>query len=115
MHLQGQVAEGTEFRWIAGSMKIRSRIEQVDPPYRIGWSGRTLGIRAQHTWTFAAVEKGTKVRTEESFEGFVVWLFARQMRKAFGLASAGATRGSTPLHITHWFLPILPTSSCPRG
>lgn len=86
MHLQGEVAAGTEFRWIAGGLKIRSRIEEVTSPVRIAWSGRTMGIRAKHSWTFAAEKNGTKVRTEESFEGLVVVLFARQMRKALGNA-----------------------------
>lgn len=86
MHLQGEVIAGTEFRWIAGGMKIRSRIEEVDSPSRIVWSGRTMGIRAIHSWTFAAEKNGTKVRTEESFEGLIVVLLAKQMRKALGNA-----------------------------
>ncbi|HOT97079.1 MAG TPA: SRPBCC family protein [bacterium] len=86
MDLQGNVVPGTEFRWTAGGMKIRSRIEQVDPPRRIVWSGRTMGIRAMHSWTFAEEKEGTKVRTEESFEGWIVKLLARKMKRALSEA-----------------------------
>ncbi|HNW61243.1 MAG TPA: SRPBCC family protein [bacterium] len=82
MDLQGKVAAGTEFRWTAGGLKIRSRIEQVDAPKRIVWSGRTIGIRAMHSWTFTEEKEGTKVRTEESFEGWMVKLLARPMNRS---------------------------------
>jgi len=86
MDLQGKVVVGTEFRWIAGGMKIRSRIEEVNSPLRIVWSGRTMGIRAMHSWTLVEEKNGTRVRTEESFAGLVVVLFAKQMRKALSNA-----------------------------
>jgi len=50
MHLQGEVAIGTEFRWKTGGMRIRSRIEEITSPVSIVWSGRTMGIRAIHVW-----------------------------------------------------------------
>ncbi|OPZ68690.1 MAG: Polyketide cyclase / dehydrase and lipid transport [bacterium ADurb.Bin478] len=81
MHLQGKVEVGAEFRWKTGSMKICSRIEHIAPPFTIVWSGRSTGIRAMHAWTLTAEKNGTRVRTEESFEGFVAWLFARPLRK----------------------------------
>lgn len=86
MHLQGEVAVGTEFRWKTGGMKIRSRIEELTAPTRIVWSGRTMGIRAIHVWTLTKADEGTKVRTEESFEGLVVSLLAGSMRKALAKA-----------------------------
>jgi hypothetical protein len=82
MHFQGEVEVGKEFRWNASGMKIRSRIEELNSPLRIVWSGRTMGIRAIHSWAFAVEKNGTKVRSEESFEGLVVVLFAKQMKKA---------------------------------
>jgi len=81
MHLQGKVEAGAEFRWKSGSMKIGSRIEHIAQPFTIVWSGRTMGIRAIHSWTFTAEKNGTKARTEESFEGFLARLFAGPMRK----------------------------------
>ena len=44
MNLLGPVAELTEFHWIAGGMKIKSRIESLEIPNRIVWSGKTIGI-----------------------------------------------------------------------
>ena len=86
MNLQGQVAVGTAFHWIAGGMKIRSRIEQVDSLRKIVWSGRTMGIRAIHVWTLTEEQNGTRARTEESFEGLLVRLLAKTMRKALDKA-----------------------------
>ncbi len=86
MHLEGEVAVGTKFRWKGGGMKIHSRIEELTAPVRIVWSGRTMGIRAIHSWTFAEGNNGTTVRTEESFEGLVVSLLAGSMRKALAKA-----------------------------
>jgi len=81
MRFQGPVEAGAEFRWKAGGMRIRSRIEQFTSPFTIVWSGRTMGIRAIHSWTLTEETNGTNVRTEESFEGLMAWLFASLMRR----------------------------------
>ncbi|NLP11272.1 SRPBCC domain-containing protein [bacterium] len=86
MRLQGRVEVGAEFHWKTGGMKICSRIEQITPPFTIVWSGRTMGIRAIHAWTFTTEKNSTRVRTEESFEGFMTWLFARPMRRVLAKA-----------------------------
>ncbi len=86
MRFQGPVEAGAEFRWKAGGMRIRSRIEQIASPFTIVWSGRTMGIRAIHSWTLTEEKNGTQARTEESFEGWLAWLFAGQMRKALANA-----------------------------
>ncbi len=44
-----------------------------------GW--RSDVSRAVHTWTFEAREGGVLVRTEESFEGWLVWPLKGTMRK----------------------------------
>ena len=81
MEVHGPLAAGTEFRWVAGGMKIRSRIEEVEAPNRIVWSGTTMAIRAVHIWELAPADSMTRVRTEESFQGLIVRLFARRMRR----------------------------------
>ena len=72
--MQGPVSEGTEFRWKAGPGTIRSTIQEVQAPRRIAWTGRTMGIRAIHTWDLEPREGRTFVRTAESYEGAVVRL-----------------------------------------
>lgn len=70
LDLRGPLAPGTDFRWKGGGLPIRSTLQVVDAPRRIGWTGRApLGLHAVHVWTFEAVDGGTRVRTEESFAG----------------------------------------------
>jgi hypothetical protein len=77
----GPLAPGTEFRWKTGGSSIVSTLEEVEAKRRIAWTGRTLGIRAAHVWTFTEQDGGVLVRTEESFDGLLVRLFATPMRR----------------------------------
>lgn len=81
VQLNGPVAPGTTFRWKAGGAPIISEIQEVIPKQRITWTGRMLGIRAIHSWTFEKREDGVQVKTEESFEGFMVKLMPFIFRK----------------------------------
>lgn len=71
----GPLTPGTEFRWKAGGVGIVSRLEAVDPPRELGWTGRSFGLRAAHVWRFHEVDGGTRVETEESFSGLPARLF----------------------------------------
>jgi len=86
IRVEGPVRPGTRFVWKAGGSRISSRLEEVVPPNRIAWSGRMLGVRAVHVWDLAAEDGGTRVRTEESFEGPVAWLLRGLMRKVLARA-----------------------------
>lgn len=77
VRLLGPLTPGTVFEWKAGGLKITSELREVDAPRRLGWTGRALGLRAVHTWRFAASEGGTHVRTEESFDGILARLLRR--------------------------------------
>ena len=65
----GPTAAGTSFVWVGNGSKIVSRLEEVDPPRRIAWTGKLLGIRATHIWELEEKGQGTQVRTEESLKG----------------------------------------------
>jgi len=86
MDLKGALEVGTEFVWGASGSRIRSRLEAVDAPHRIVWSGRTLGIQAIHVWEFETVHGATRVRTRESFEGLLVRLFPGLMARVLDKA-----------------------------
>lgn len=86
MKIHGPVLPGTEFHWVAGGMKIRSRIEEVQPLNRIAWSGKTMGIRAIHVWALSQDGDSTRVHTEESFQGLIVHLLARRMKSELSKA-----------------------------
>ncbi len=80
MRVDGPLAPGTEFHWKAG-VNIASRIQELVPPNRISWTGRTLGIKALHVWSLRAGQGGVLVRTEESFDGLPARIFASRMRR----------------------------------
>jgi hypothetical protein len=80
-HQGGPLVKGVRFSWKAGPGTIVSTIEDADPPRSIGWSGRTMGIRAHHTWTFVAKGDRTLVTTEESWDGVFVRLFGKYFQK----------------------------------
>lgn len=69
-HLAAPLAGGTTFRWKANGAPVRSRIEQIEAPGLVVWSGRSLGLRAIHLWRLEpAPDGGTRVTTEESLSG----------------------------------------------
>lgn len=81
VRLEGPLAPGTVFRWKAGGARIRSRIEAVDPPTALTWSGRSLGLRARHTWRLTpTADGGTHVVTEESLSGLPARLFSGRVQ-----------------------------------
>jgi hypothetical protein len=83
--VNGPIQAGTSLVWKAGS-RIVSRLEEVEPPRRIAWSGKTFGIRAIHVWELEKEGEGTRVYTEESFDGIVAWLFRGFARKTLARA-----------------------------
>ena len=80
--LSGGLNEGSVFRWKAGPGTITSTLERVDPPREIGWRGKTMGINAVHVYRLRPHGEGTKVHTEESFDGLVVRLLRSSTRKS---------------------------------
>lgn len=82
IHVAGHVEPGTPFKWVAWGARIRSRLQQVDPPHTIAWTGRTLGLDAIHIWHLDGKDDGTSVRTEESYEGLLARLFPDFMTRA---------------------------------
>jgi hypothetical protein len=86
VQVEGPVAEGTTFRWKAKPGTIRSRIERLDRPSLIAWTGRMLAIDAVHVWRLEPREGGTFVRTEESFSGLLPRLMRGRLQKALDAA-----------------------------
>jgi len=75
----GRLQVGTFFRWKAGPGWITSRVEEVSPPFRIAWSGRTMGIRAIHVYQLTETDEGTHVRSDESWRGVLPLIFRGRM------------------------------------
>ncbi len=81
MRLDGPVEVGTSFYWSSGATKIASRLEEIEPPRRIAWSGKTMGIRAVHVYRLEEEGSGTRILTEESFEGLAAWVLRRTLKR----------------------------------
>lgn len=90
--VRGEVAEGTEFRWKAGPATITSALQRVDPPRLIGWTGRTLGLRAVHIYRLEPRDGGTLVRTEESYDGLLARVLSGPVRKMLKSSLDGGLR-----------------------
>jgi hypothetical protein len=81
MSFEGQVAPGAMFRWKAGPGTIVSTLEEVDPPSRVRWRGKTLSIQAEHEYRLELRSGGTHVETEETFSGLLARLMRGNLQK----------------------------------
>src|SRR5919106_5149605 len=79
--LQGEIVEGTPFRWKAGPGTITSVLRIVDRPNALGWTGRTFGIDAIHVWRFVPLGEQNIASMEEAFDGLVARLFRSRLQK----------------------------------
>jgi hypothetical protein len=79
--LNGDVVEGTQFRWKAGPETIISTIHQVERLLILAWTGKTLGVNATHVWRMDAQNGHTIVRIEESWEGLMARIFRDSSQK----------------------------------
>jgi hypothetical protein len=74
--IDGDFAPGTSFYWKSKGIGIRSVIRQVDEGRKLVWTGRSAGIRAEHSWSIEELDDGTvQVVTGESMFGFMARLF----------------------------------------
>lgn len=89
---EGPLAAGTRFRWKAGPGTITSTLQEVERPHLIAWTGTTLGIRAIHVHRLERRDSSTLVRSEESWDGLLVRLLRRSMRKTLQNAIESGSR-----------------------
>jgi hypothetical protein len=68
-NLNGPIAVGAVIHWETAGMAIPSTIGEIMPLRKLAWMGETGGILGVHVWSFSATADGTRVRTEESWEG----------------------------------------------
>lgn len=79
--LNGPLAPGSPFKWKSGGTGVSSKLQEVEPPRRLAWTGTAAGARAKHVWIIEPQGSGTLVRTQESFEGLVVVLLKGSMQR----------------------------------
>lgn len=79
--LEGTLAPGSVFRWKSSGTSVVSQIQEVVPQHRLGWTGKAMGASAKHLWILEPQAGGVLVKTEESFDGWVVILLKGMMQK----------------------------------
>jgi uncharacterized protein YndB with AHSA1/START domain len=86
VEVEGELGEGSQFRWKAGPGTITSTIVDVEEPWRIAWTGTSFGLRATHVHTFEPRGGTTLVRTEESFDGVIARIFRARLQQTMDRA-----------------------------
>jgi len=81
MSFDGPLEPGSTFRWKAGPGTIVSTLEEVDPPKRVRWRGKTLSIHAEHEYRLELRSGSTHVETEETFSGLLARLMRGNLQK----------------------------------
>lgn len=79
--LQGELGMGSTFTWKINGSGIKSKIHSFTPYKMLGWTGKAFGASAIHNWYLEPTENGTKVRVEESMEGWIINLMKRKMNE----------------------------------
>lgn len=69
-----ELGPGTRFRWRTFGVMLTSKVDQFDPPQRLSWTGRAIGVDVYHAWLFSATATGCHVLTEESQYGVLARL-----------------------------------------
>jgi len=72
---------GSKFKWKAGPGTITSKLQVIDKPKLLVWTGKTLGIHAVHVWSLKSSEGQTMVSSEESWDGLIVRILPGSMQK----------------------------------
>jgi uncharacterized protein YndB with AHSA1/START domain len=85
--LRGALQPGTVMHWRADGMRFRSVLGVVDPGRCVGWTLRTPGARGYQRWTLEGTPSGgTTVRLEESWEGLVVHVLKRTLKRTLDVS-----------------------------
>lgn len=79
--LEGDLAPGSRFKWRAGPGRITSVLRSVEPGRELGWTGETMGVHAVHVWRLESSPQGTRVTTEESWDGWPTKLMRGRMER----------------------------------
>jgi len=79
--LNGELKPNSTFVWTSGGATIHSTLRTVDSFNHLGWTGKTLGLLAIHTWTITKANNQTQVAVDESMEGLLAKLFKNMFNK----------------------------------
>lgn len=80
-NLQENLKIGTIFSWKTGGSTIKSKVHTISPNKKLGWTGKTFGASAIHNWYLEPIGSTTKVKVEESMEGWLIGLMKKKMNQ----------------------------------
>lgn len=90
--LEGELEEGSRFRWKAGPGAITSVVTCMDRPRLLAWTGKTMGVSAIHIWRMQPLGKRTLLVTEESWEGLPASILRPLMQRFLDKSIADGLR-----------------------
>ena len=70
----GRVTADSTVRWKTMGLRFDSKVREFEPPARFAWESRKAVIQGYHAWLLIPTADGTRVITEESFNGFLAYL-----------------------------------------
>lgn len=79
--LNGELKPETTFDWKTGGVNIHSTLHKVNPSCQFGWTGKTFGMFAIHSWTLTEINGKTVFEVNESMQGFLAGLFKKPFNK----------------------------------
>jgi hypothetical protein len=62
---------GVRFRWRTLGIGLVSRVCQFERTSRVAWYADGFGVHAFHTWMLTPTRDGTRVRMDETHQGWV--------------------------------------------
>jgi hypothetical protein len=69
-----ELAAGCRFTWRTFGVGLDSRVEEYEPPKRLAWTARGVGVWAYHAWLISPTADGCRVLTEETQHGWLARL-----------------------------------------
>ena len=76
------LAPGRRFRWTTFGVRVATRIEEFEPPYRLAWRGTAFGSSGYHAWLLERHAGRTRIVTEETQRGVIPFLGQLYLRGA---------------------------------
>jgi len=87
---------GTVFEWTTFGVRVRTRVEEFEPPSRLAWLGTGPGARGYHGWLIERTGEGCRVVTEETQRGIVPslgrWFLQRALLRQHQIWLEGLAR-----------------------
>ncbi len=71
----------SKFTWKTMGLHFESAIKEFDAPYRLSWESRKKSIQGYHAWLIIPTDKGCRVITDESQNGWLTFFEKTFQRK----------------------------------